>query len=237
VTEDFVTIGARRLGLTLPEGAAAVFARYGAFLEEKNRVMNLTTITGAREIAERHFLDSLALLTLPCLENPAGASLIDVGSGAGFPGLPLKIAVPQLKLTLLDAQRKRVGFLRELCEILALQDVSCVHARAEEYAAQARGAFDFAASRAVARLNVLAELCLPLVKTGGFFVAMKGTDSDAEIAEAENALKILGGRVDEIRDYAIPGTDVTRRAVVIQKIADTPEAYPRRFKKIQTQAL
>ncbi|MDR3277737.1 MAG: 16S rRNA (guanine(527)-N(7))-methyltransferase RsmG [Oscillospiraceae bacterium] len=235
--DDAVTSGARRLGIELPGCAAAAFERYGAVLEEKNRVMNLTAISGEREVAALHFLDSLALLTLPCFETLAGASVIDVGSGAGFPGLPLKIAVPELALTLLDAQQKRVGFLRELCETLALQDVSCVHARAEEYAATARGSFDFAASRAVARLNVLCELCLPLVKTGGYFVAMKGADSDGEIREAQAAITLLGGGEPQITDYAIPGTGITHRAVVIQKTSATPEAYPRKFKKIQTHPL
>ncbi|NLA88172.1 MAG: 16S rRNA (guanine(527)-N(7))-methyltransferase RsmG, partial [Clostridiales bacterium] len=172
---------------------------YYDFLEEKNKVMNLTAISGEKDVAELHFLDSLSLLTLGSFE---GKSVIDIGSGAGFPGIPMKLAVPTLSLIMLDAQLKRIGFLKELCDTLRLTDVSPIRARAEEAAhTDLRESFDFAVSRAVARLNVLAELCLPFVKEGGAFIAMKGTESDEEIIEAGTAIKTLGAEVDKINDY------------------------------------
>jgi 16S rRNA (guanine527-N7)-methyltransferase len=228
--------GASTYGLTLPDAGLPAFRRYFEFLEEKNRVMNLTAITGEKDVAELHFLDSLALLANGDFK---GKSVIDIGSGAGFPGIPMKIAEPGLKLTLLDAQQKRVAFLEELRDILLLPDITCVHARAEEAALKPgfRDSFDFAVSRAVARLNGLAELCLPYVKPGGRFIAMKGPDSDEEIAEADNAFKTLGAELDAISDYKIAGTDIVHRAVIVRKIAPTPDGYPRRYTKIEKKPL
>ena len=156
--------------LSLPTEGIPALLRYWELLAEKNKVMNLTAITDPAEAARLHFLDSAALLALADLR---GKRVVDVGTGAGFPGLPLKILEPSIQLTLLDAQRKRVDFLREVCEDLGLEDVECVHGRAEEFAQQRRESFDFAVSRAVAALPVLTELCLPLVKPGGQFLAMK----------------------------------------------------------------
>ena len=224
--------GAESLGLALSDDALQSFEAYAGRLTEKNRVMNLTAITEEDEVARLHFLDSLSLLPLADFKK---ASVIDVGSGAGFPGLPLKLAEPTISLTLLDAQRKRVDFLRELCGELGT-DVTCVHARAEE-AAELRESFDFALSRAVARLNVLCELCLPLVKTGGLFIAMKSVSSDEETAEAARAIRLLGGEPERTADYRIPGTDVTHRAILIRKVSPTPAKYPRRFAKIQKEPL
>ena len=224
--------GAESLGLALSESALQSFETYARLLTEKNRVMNLTAITEEEEVARLHFLDSLALLPLAEFKN---ASVIDVGSGAGFPGLPLKLAEPSISLTLLDAQRKRVDFLRELCGELGT-DAACVHARAEE-AADLRERFDFALSRAVGRLNVLCELCLPLVKTGGLFIAMKSVSSHEETAEASRAIRLLGGETERIEDYRIPGTDVIHRAILIRKTSPTPAKYPRRFAKIQKEPL
>ena len=228
--------GALDYGLSLTEADVGAFSQYYSLLEDKNTVMNLTTITGEAEVAERHFLDSLALMTLGSF---AGKSVIDIGSGAGFPGLPMKIAEHSLRLTLLDAQQKRVGFLEELRDALRLDGVDCVHMRAEEAARMTRyrDAFDVAVSRAVARLNVLSELCLPFVKVGGAFIAMKSTDTDAEIREAENAFHMLGAELEKVTDYRIPGTAVTHRAVMIRKNSPTPEAYPRRFAKIEKKPL
>lgn len=216
--------------------------RYFDMLAARNRDVNLTAITEPREVATLHFLDSLALL--PLLAERLAAqevSVIDVGTGAGFPGLPLAIAEPRLHVTLLDATRKRVDFLGDVARELALTNVSCVHARAEEYAHSLFSAnlplFDVAVSRAVARLNVLAELCLPLVRVGGDFIAMKSADSDAELAEAERAFELLGGEVLRVVDYLVPETEVTHRAIIIRKVAPTPPEYPRRFKKIQTSPL
>ena len=229
--EDLLVRFAGENGLELPETAAPAFRRYYQFLEEKGKVMNLTAITGEENVYSLHFLDCLSIAVGRDLH---GRSVIDVGSGAGFPGLPLKIACPGLHLTLLDAQRKRVDFLRELCLLLELQEVSCLHARAEEAAFDRamRENFDFAVSRAVARLNMLCELCMPFVSVGGAFIAMKGTDSDEEIEEARTAMRKLGGRLEEVRDYAVAGTDIRHRLVVVRKTDPTPSGYPRKFAKI-----
>lgn len=231
-----LTQGAKALGIKLTDSALDAFSRYYELLEDKNRVMNLTAITGEKDIAQLHYLDSLALMTLANFE---GKTLIDIGSGAGFPGIPIKIAEPSVKLTLLDAQKKRVDFMTEICLALHMADVSCEHGRAEEAALlpDRRDCFDFATSRAVARLNVLCEMCLPFVKKGGAFVAMKGIDSDEEIREAENAVMTLGATIENISDYEIPGAGVFHRAVIIRKIAKTPDGYPRRFAKIQNSPL
>jgi 16S rRNA (guanine527-N7)-methyltransferase len=228
--------GAVEYGLKLTESDIGAFSLYYRLLEEKNRVINLTTITGENEVAELHFLDSLALMPLGSF---AGKTVIDVGSGAGFPGFPMKIVERSMRLTSLDAQQKRVGFLEELRDALTLTGVDCVHMRAEEAARSPRfrDAFDFAVSRAVARLNILSELCLPFVRVGGAFIAMKSTDSDEEIKEAENAFGALGAVLEKVSDYRIPGTDVTHRAVVIRKITPTPDEYPRRFAKIEKKPL
>jgi 16S rRNA (guanine527-N7)-methyltransferase len=224
------------LGQSLSEGAVLAFETYYKFLEEKNQVMNLTAITGEKEVAELHFLDSLALRTFVDFTD---ARVIDIGSGAGFPGLPLKIAEDTIVLTLLDAQQKRIRFLQELCTKIGCADVTCLHARAEEAAFDdtMREQYDYCVSRAVARLNILSELCLPFVKVGGIFIAMKGVDSDEEIREAKNAVKTLGGKVEKVSDYVIPGTDVTHRAVVIRKVTHTSPGHPRRFAKIQKSPL
>ncbi|UOO38821.1 16S rRNA (guanine(527)-N(7))-methyltransferase RsmG [Oscillospiraceae bacterium CM] len=228
--------GAKALGIELTDEMAAQLSLYAAFLEEKNSVMNLTAISGVDDIARFHFLDSLALLPTASFQ---GCSVIDVGTGPGFPGVPLKIAEPTIKLTLLDSQQKRVNFLKELCTQLKLTGVVCLNARAEEAARTAalRGMFDIAVSRAVARLNVLAELCLPFVKTGGLFMAMKAVDSDAEISEAANAFEKLGAVLEAVKDYEIQGAGIMHRAVCIRKTTATPEAYPRRFAKIQKSPL
>jgi len=235
ILTNLLTDGTKQYGLELPETAASAFRRYFELLEERGRVMNLTAITGEREVCQLHFLDSLYLLTLADFQ---GKSVIDIGSGAGFPGLPMKLGCPEISLTLLDAQQKRVGFMAEVCEAVGIQ-AQCMHARAEEaaFTKGLRESFDFAVSRAVARLNVLAELCLPFVKPGGAFIAMKGVDSDAELSEAENALSKLGGKIERCCDYTVPGTDVTHRAVVIRKTQSTPQGYPRRFAKIQKNPL
>ena len=234
--EDLLVRFAGENGLELPETAAPAFRRYYHFLEEKGKVMNLTAVTGEENVYSLHFLDSLSVAVGREME---GRTVIDVGSGAGFPGLPLKIAAPGLRLTLLDAQKKRVDFLQELCQLLGLEDVRCLHERAEEAAfdSSLRECFDYATSRAVARLNLLCELCLPFVKIGGEFIAMKGTDSDEEIGEARTAMRTLGGRLEEIKDYTVTGTDVRHRLVVIRKTDPTPYRYPRKFAKISRSPL
>lgn len=220
--------------LNLPVEGIPALVRYGDLLIETNKVMNLTAITDPEDVATLHFLDSAALLTL---ESFSGKSVVDVGTGAGFPGLPLRVLEPSIRLTLLDSLNKRIQFLETVCRELDLPDVACVHARAEEFAAEHRGSYDLAVSRAVASLPVLAELCLPLVKVGGSFLAMKSVDSDQELAAAETALRTLGGETVQVRDYAIPGTDVRHRLVLVKKIRETPKKYPRLFAKIKKNPL
>ena len=220
--------------LGLDSSGTPSLLRYGELLLEKNKVMNLTAITEPADVATLHFLDSATLLTLADLK---GKTVVDVGTGAGFPGMPLKILEPSIHMTLLDSLGKRITFLQEVCADLGLTDVQCVHARAEEFAAEHRQSFDFAVSRAVANLSVLCELCLPLVKPGGYFLSMKSVESGQELEAAKKAIQILGGRVERTADYQIPGTDVTHRVIFIKKIAETPKKYPRPFAKIKKNPL
>ena len=220
--------------LSLPTEGIPLLLRYAELLLEKNKVMNLTAITAPEDVAALHFLDSASLLTLADFR---GKSVVDVGTGAGFPGLPLRILEPTVHLTLLDSLNKRVDFLGEVCDALSFQDVACVHGRAEEFAADHRESFDFAVSRAVAALPLLAELCLPLVKVGGTFLAMKSVDSDEELEGAKHAIETLGGAAPVVRDYLIPNTEVRHRVVLIEKISPTPKEYPRMFAKIKKNPL
>lgn len=230
--ERLLREGLSALGLR-QEGVPALL-RYAELLAERNKVMNLTAITEPADIAALHFLDSAALLTLADFR---GRRVADVGTGAGFPGLPLRILEPSIELTLLDSLNKRVGFLKEVCAELGLTDVACVHARAEEFAAGHRETFDIVTSRAVASLPMLSELCLPLVKPGGWFLAMKSVDSGAELESAAHAIEVLGGAVERTEDYAIPGTDVLHRLIFIKKVRETPKKYPRTFAKIKKNPL
>ena len=229
---ETLTAGLTALGL--PTEAAPALVRYGELLIETNKVMNLTAITEPKDVASLHFLDSAALLTLTDLKNK---SVVDVGTGAGFPGMPLRILEPSIRLTLLDSLGKRIHFLQGVCDELGLSDVACVHSRAEEFAAKHRESFDVATSRAVAALPMLSELCLPLVKMGGVFLAMKAVDSEEEINSAKRAISLLGGKIREVKDYPIPGTEVTHRLVVVEKIAQSPAKYPRAFAKIKKNPL
>ena len=230
--EALLKKGLAKLGLD--SSGIPSLLRYGELLLEKNKVMNLTAITEPADVATLHFLDSAALLTLADMK---GKTVVDVGTGAGFPGMPLKILESSIHMTLLDSLGKRITFLQEVCDDLGLTDVQCVHARAEEFAAEHRQSFDFAVSRAVANLSMLCELCLPLVKTGGYFLSMKSVESGEELEAAKKAIQILGGRVERTADYQIPGTDVTHRVIFIKKIAETPKKYPRPFAKIKKNPL
>lgn len=220
----------------LTEGQISQFSAYKDLLLEWNEKINLTAITDPFEIATKHFLDSL--FGLKFLEK--SKSLIDIGTGAGFPGIPLKIARPYISLTLLDSLNKRLTFLNETVSLLGLDDVKTVHSRAEDgglIKSPLREKFDVGVSRAVSRLNVLSEYCLPYIKVGGMFLAYKGSDNEDEINEAKNAIKLLGGEISEVYNYIIPETDITHSIIAISKIKNTPEKYPRQQGKIKKQPL
>lgn len=232
--EQILKNGFAELGIVPDEESTARYIEYYEFLEERNRVMNLTAISGTEDVARLHFLDCAALLKLA---EFSGKRVIDVGTGAGFPGLVLKIAQPDMELTLLDSLNKRIDFLRETCDRLCLTDVECIHARAEEAPPEYRAAYDIAVSRAVARLNVLCEMCLPFVKVGGVFIAMKGPECTQEAAEAEEAIHILGAKLRDTAQYTVPGTDIVHAAVIIEKTKPTHPKYPRKWAQIKKKPL
>ena len=219
--------GLPALGLALTDGQADRLCQFGQLLLEKNQVMNLTAITEPKAVAQLHFLDSMAVLKAA---DCKGKSVVDVGCGAGFPGVPMAIAEPTIRLTLLDSLQKRVRWLQEVLPQVGVE-AQCVAARAEEYVAGCREQYDVATSRAVARLNVLAELCLPYVKVDGCFLALKGAMTREEVDEAKKAISILGGQVERIYEY--PVADAVHRIVVIRKVKSTPKPYPRKFAKIK----
>lgn len=217
---------------TFSQQAVDKFLRFSELLLERNRMINLTAITDPCEVVTRHFLDCAALA--PYIHS--GAEVVDVGSGAGFPGIPLAILTGG-RFTLLDAQKKRVVFLEEIITALHLENCMALHARAEEFAREHRAKFDMALSRAVAELRVLCELSLPLLKIGGVFLAMKAADCTEEVETAANAISVLGGAAAEKLCYTVPFTEIERSLVRVVKAAPTPEMYPRRFKRIQTAPL
>ena len=230
--EHLLHSGLTQMGLST-EGIPSLI-RYADLLVEKNKVMNLTAITEPVDIATLHFLDSVAMLTLADLKEK---KMADIGTGAGFPGMPLRIVEPSIRLTLLDSLNKRIDFLKEVCDDLGLSDVECIHGRAEEFAVGHRESYDIVTSRAVANLQMLSELCLPLVKVGGYFLSMKSVDSEQEVNDTKNAIKTLGGRIEKVVDYTIPGTEVQHRLIFIKKIQETPKKYPRAFAKIKKNPL
>ena len=219
--------GLAQAGQTLTGEQIDRLCRFGVLLLEKNQVMNLTAITEPSAVAQLHFLDSLTVLRAA---DCRGKSIIDVGCGAGFPGVPVAIAEPTAKLTLLDSLQKRMNWLQEVLPGLGVR-AEVVSARAEEYVAGRREQYDIATSRAVARLNILCELCLPYVKVGGKFLALKGAMTHEEVEQARKAIEVLGGRVAEIAEYPI--ADAVHRIVVIEKVRPTPKQYPRKFAKIK----
>lgn len=232
---DILNATLAEFDMSLEKRAMDRLCVYYEMLVERNKVMNLTALTEPRDVALKHFADSLTLLK--CCDIPQGASVIDVGTGAGFPGLVLKIARPDIRLTLLDSLRKRLDFLDEVCGALELDDAVTVHARAEDGArTELRDSFDFAVSRAVAPLNVLAEYCLPYVKVGGAFLAMKGKGADTELEEAANALTALCGEISSKHSFTLAEAG-ERGVICISKTAPTPAQYPRKSKQIKNKPL
>ena len=219
------------LGLALSEETCRRLCAFGAAVVEQNKVMNLTAITEPAQVAKLHLLDSISLLTL---EDLKGKKMIDVGCGAGFPGVPVKIACPEVHLTLLDSLGKRMHWLEMVLPTLGVE-AECVTARAEEAVAQRRETYDVATSRAVARLNILLELTAPYVKVGGKVLAMKGTAAQEELDEAKNAIAQLGLKVEQVAQFPVDGTAHT--VIVLKKVKPTPKQYPRRFAKIKQNPL
>ena len=238
MTESFaekMKAGTRELNITLSQRQLEQFFKYYEMLIEKNKVMNLTAITELSDVITKHFVDSLLLvLAAPelglKLDGSVEYSCIDVGTGAGFPGIPLKIAFPWLKITLLDSLNKRVGFLNEVIEALGLTDITAVHGRAEDYGRDAkyREQYDICVSRAVANMSTLSEYCIPFVKKGGYFIPYKSGKADEEIAQARSAVKKLGGEMKDIIVKILPEADVERTFVPVKKMAITAKKYPRK---------
>ena len=215
------------LGLALSEETRKTLCNFGESVIRQNEVMNLTAITEPDRVAKLHLLDSLTLLTMADLR---GKKIIDVGCGAGFPGVPVKIACPEAKLTLLDSLGKRMTWLESILPTLGV-DAECVTARAEEAVVSRREQYDYATSRAVARLNILLELTAPYVKVGGAVLAMKGTAAKEELQEAQNAIRRLGLKVEQVKEF--PVEDTAHTVIVLRKVAHTPPQYPRRYAKIK----
>ena len=219
--------GLPRLGLNLSDETADTLCAFGNAVVEQNKVMNLTAITEPDQVAKLHLLDSLSILAVKDLK---GKRMVDVGCGAGFPGVPVKIACPEVELTLLDSLGKRMNWLESVLPTLGVQ-ANCVTARAEEAVADCRESYDIATSRAVARLNILLELTAPFVKVGGYVLAMKGTAAMEELEEAKKAIKTLGLKLEEVREFPVDGTAHT--VIVLKKVAPTPARFPRRYAKIK----
>lgn len=222
--------------ITLTENQYEQFQKYFELLAEWNEKMNLTAITDESGVALKHFTDSLSLLNF--VDIPQNSTLADVGTGAGFPGVVLKIARPDIRLTLIDSLNKRLVFLNEVCSQLGI-DAELIHSRAEDGARdeKLRESFDFVASRAVARMNVLSEYCLPYVKVGGAFCAMKGAQANEEFKESLNAINTLGGKLENKYFFELPENGGERAIAVVRKVRNTPQKYPRQSGKIKAKAL
>lgn len=225
--KDTLTEGLQALGLSLSEEQVDTLCAFGRAVVQQNQVMNLTAITEDTAVAKLHLLDSLTVL---CCADLRGKSLIDVGCGAGFPGVPLAIACPEAKITLLDSLGKRMKWLEQVLPTLGVS-ATCVTARAEEAVSSCRETYDFATSRAVARLNILLELTAPYVKVGGAVLALKGTAAREELAECKNAIRQLGLKLEEVKEFPIDGTN--HAIILLRKVSPTPKQYPRRFAKIK----
>ena len=216
------------LGISLTEQQCLQFQKYYEYLIEKNKVMNLTGITEKEEVIDKHFIDSLGLAVKMDLTKPL--TVLDLGTGAGFPGIPLKIAFPNLTITLLDSLNKRIKFLDEVIDLLGLTGIETIHGRAEDLAQKQdyREKFDYCVSRAVANLSTLSEYCLPFVKIGGFFISYKSGEIEEELSAAKKAIFLLGGKVKEVVPFQLDGTDLNRSFVIIGKEKKTSKTYPRK---------
>ncbi|MDA3846588.1 MAG: 16S rRNA (guanine(527)-N(7))-methyltransferase RsmG [Vallitaleaceae bacterium] len=228
IKNDLLVRGLGDMGLIPTQDQTRKFQLFYELLIDRNQSMNLTNITDYDEVMVKHFLDSINVIKAYGLMNTN--SILDVGTGAGFPGIPLKIMFPHLSVTLMDALNKRVQFMNEVIDQLDLIKINAIHSRAEILAQDHifRTAYDLVVSRAVSQLSTLSEYCLPFVKIGGHFIAYKSTDTEEEISEAKNAISLLGGKIQSVSDFKVPESDILRRYVVIKKISDTPPKYPRK---------
>lgn len=233
VNLNLLKSGAEQIGIELSSLQEEQFLSYAKLLVEWNEKMNLTAICDPDGIAVKHFLDSI--LPLPYVSIREGASVADIGTGAGFPGLPIKIIRPDIKLTLVDSLNKRITFLKEVCNVLGLENVEFVHGRAEDLGKDKkyREKFDTVVSRAVSNMTVLGEYCLPFVAVGGQLIALKAEDADAELSEAKPMLGNLGGAIGEVLKKPLPESDIIRTLVVVDKTKNTPPQFPRTAKRIQ----
>lgn len=229
-TEQKFTEQLSMIGLDLSRDQLQQFRMYYENLCKWNEVMNLTSITEEADVYSKHFLDSLTIVALIDPGSLSGISLVDIGTGAGFPGLPIAIAFPETKVTLVDSLQKRVSFLEDTVGLLGLKNVHVFHDRAEDFARQKsnREQYDIAVSRAVAGLNVLAEYCIPFIKKGGYFIAYKADRLKEEMEKGKNAIEILGGRIDQVISFKLPGTDYDRTLVQVIKENPTSGKYPRK---------
>lgn len=231
MNEEILRRGFDTLKISADNTIIDKFEKYSKMLVEWNEKINLTAITDDDGISTKHFLDSV--LPLTAAEIPQGGSVIDVGTGAGFPGIPMKIVREDISLTLLDSLLKRVNFLGEVCRALGLSDTECIHARAEDEAKLRRERYDAAVSRAVAPLGILSEYCLPYVKVGGVFLALKANEIEEELSAAKPIIGTLGGKVEKTAYLPLPETDITRSVIIIRKVSETPKQFPRSSARIK----